>query len=124
MKDIQIETIGKLRAENYTYAGIGKMLGMSANTVKSICRKYSFAPDANTRKKNVNQAVAFEHQPRCKYCANVITNPWNRKGKEFCSDKCRYSWWNRERRIMGYVPIERRQNLSKKTLDFQGQKRD
>lgn len=112
MKDMRIETIGKLRAENYTYAGIGKALGMSGNTVKSICRKYGFVPNENARKKNVNQAIAYEQQPRCKYCASVIMNPWNRKGKEFCSDKCRYRWWNRERRIMGYIPLEKRQDLS------------
>lgn len=124
MKEMQIETIRKLRAENYTYAGIGKTLGMSANTVKSICRKHGFVPDPDARKKNINQAVAFEQQPRCKFCANIIENPWNRKGKVFCSDKCRYDWWNRERRIMDYIPVERRKKISEKTLDFQGQKRD
>ena len=118
MKEKQVDIIGRLRAENYTYAGIGKALGMSGNTVKSICRKYGFAPDPNSRKKNINQIAAYEQQPRCKFCACIIENPWNRKSKTFCSDKCRYDWWNRERRINGYIPVERREKISKKTLDF------
>ena len=119
MNDKKIEMIGKMRAENYTYFGIGKALGLSGNTVKSICRKYGFVPDENAQKKNINHTVAYEEQPRCKFCGEVMSNPWNRIGKEFCSDKCRYRWWNRERRIMNYIPSEPPANLSQEGVDFQ-----
>ena len=116
--DKQIEMIGRMRAENYTYAGIGKALGMSGNTVKSICRRYGFTPAEGVPMKNINHAVAYEEQPRCKFCGAVMDNPWNRVGKAFCSDRCRYKWWNRERRVMSFIPSEPPANLSEKPLDF------
>ena len=124
MNEMQIETIGQLRADNYTYASIGKTLGISPNIIKSVCRKYEFMPRENTPQKNINKAVEIEQLPRCKFCGRTMDNPWNRVGKTFCSDKCRYSWWNRERRIMGHIPAQRRENLPQKTLDFLPQKRD
>lgn len=123
MSNTNIDIIEQLRSENYTYASIGKTLGMSPNTVKSICRKHGFMPRA-VPMKNVNNAMTLERLPLCKFCGKAMDNPWNRRNKEFCSDRCRYSWHNRERRILGYVPVEGQKNISKKTLDFQPQKRD
>ena len=92
-----INTIGTLRAENYTYASIGRALNMSTNTVKAVCRRHEFTPKEGTQKKNVNKAAQIVQLTRCKYCETILNNPWNRKGKVFCCDKCRYAWWNSQK---------------------------
>ena len=119
----QLENIQRLRKDNYTYASIGKVLGMSVNTVKSICRKYGFAPD-DVPQKDINHIVSLEAIPRCKFCGRAMDNPWNRRNKKFCTDQCRYNWWNRKKRVLNYNPSEPLEDLSRKTLDFLPQKRD
>lgn len=42
LKDKQ--AIEALRKENYSYACIAKTLGLSPNTVKSICRRNGYVP--------------------------------------------------------------------------------
>ena len=102
-----IDNIGLLRAENYTYAGIGKVLGMSGNTVKSICRRYGFVPAEGAPMKNINKAAQISGIKRCRNCNRIILNPWNRAVKAFCSDRCRYKWWNRERAIRPHTAMSR-----------------
>ena len=46
LKDKQ--TIETLRKENYSYACIAKTLGLSPNTVKSICRRNGYVPVSYT----------------------------------------------------------------------------
>ena len=38
----QLEQIAALRQENYPYSFIGRELGLSPNTVKSVCRRNGF----------------------------------------------------------------------------------
>ena len=59
----------ELRAKGLVYREIAEQLGMSVNTVKSIC--------------NRNKGV-------CKNCGTALVG---RKEKIFCSGKCRLQWW-------------------------------
>ena len=78
----QLTIIANLRAENYSYASIAKQLGMSPNTVKSIClRKGILTPDKPRKTKTEKAALQI-----CKQCGKPIDNSWNRIGKSFCSD--------------------------------------
>ncbi|MBQ7802558.1 DUF2116 family Zn-ribbon domain-containing protein [Candidatus Saccharibacteria bacterium] len=104
----QLTIIANLRAENYSYASIAKQLGMSPNTVKSIClRKGILTPDKPRKTKTEKAALQI-----CKQCGKPIDNSWNRIGKSFCSDKCRTSFWNaqkkerKERQKASFVPAQ------------------
>lgn len=88
--EIQKGIIRKLRAENYSYATIGKVMGLNLNTVKSICfRKGIETPNIPRKTKQEKNQLQI-----CKQCGQPINNPWNRPKKQFCSEKCRRSYWN------------------------------
>ena len=40
-KDRVLQSIAALRADNYSYGAIAEKFGMSANTVKSLCKRYN-----------------------------------------------------------------------------------
>ena len=53
----QISTIQHLRFENYSYAKIAEVLGISQDTVKSYCLRHNIATPAIPRKtKEENQS--------------------------------------------------------------------
>lgn len=112
----QVENIKKLRESNYSLSQIARMLDMSVNTVKSICRRYGFTAEEPFQ--NHRETAPLDIMLKCKYCGKLMDNPWNRKQKSFCSDKCRYDYWNREKRLSNYISPKRRKDLSKETLDF------
>ena len=86
----QKSIIRKLRAENYSYATISKVLGLNPNTVKSICfRKGVETPNIPRKTKQEKAELQI-----CKHCGAPLENPWNRVGKQFCSAKCRRAFWN------------------------------
>lgn len=92
------EKIISLRKENYSYNAIAEMMGLSRNTVQSICQR------AGVKCTDIEKRVDKEQSDNvkvCKYCGELFVNPWNRKGKVFCSDKCRTNWWNEQRKYGG-----------------------
>jgi hypothetical protein len=82
MTNEQQEYISALRQQGYGYIRIGRLLGISDNTVRSFCRR-------NERGENTKAAVFT-----CKQCGKQIKAITRRKPKKFCSDSCRVSWWN------------------------------
>jgi hypothetical protein len=40
----EIETIGKLRAERFTYRAIAQRFGVNPSTIYDVCRKHGFEP--------------------------------------------------------------------------------
>jgi endogenous inhibitor of DNA gyrase (YacG/DUF329 family) len=68
-----------LRSQGLTYREIGIKLNLSANTVKSFCRR------AEAKK-----AV-------CKNCGNPLKQVPGQKPKTFCCDSCRENWWKQHR---------------------------
>ena len=75
--------IAALRADGMGYGAIAKQVGISANTVKSFCRRRtarSGKPEAGTH--------------LCLCCGEPVPQIAGRKEKKFCSDKCRNKWWN------------------------------
>ena len=82
MTNLEKHKIMTLREKGYGYIKIANELGMSANTVKSFCRRNSILkPKADDK-----------HS--CKYCGKEVAQNKGRKEKKFCSDKCRMKWWN------------------------------
>ena len=91
----QISTILSLRAENYSYAKIAEVLGISPDTVKSYCLRHNIATPAIPRKTKEEKANLMV----CRWCGKPISNPWNRVVKRFCSDACRTKYQNEQKRI-------------------------
>ena len=82
LKDKQ--AIEALRKENYSYACIAKTLGLSPNTVKSICRRNGYVPKQEFKTKAEKSVLQI-----CKNCSHK---------KYFCCDACRIEWWKNVRR--------------------------
>lgn len=80
----------KLRIAAYRKAGIGykqiaKELDLSANTVKSYCRRNGLSNEAMVQR--LPESV-------CENCGKSIEQKKGKKHKRFCSDRCRNQWWN------------------------------
>ena len=88
--ETQKRIIRKLMAENYSYTTIAKVMGLNPNTVKSVCFRKGVETPSIPRKTKTEKAQLRV----CKQCGTPIDNPWNRVGKQFCSDKCRRRYWN------------------------------
>ena len=91
MQEEMLSRIAELRELNYSYQFIADRLGLSMNTVKSICRRkqYTAVGERKTKAEKLNPAV-------CAYCSKPISL---NNGKKFCSDYCRVMWWKKKRRI-------------------------
>ena len=88
----QLEQIAALRQENYPYSFIGRELGLSPNTVKSVCRRKGFGA-TGLRKTKAEKLNA----PICRYCHKIFDG---RKGQNFCSEFCRIEWWKARRKVI------------------------
>lgn len=80
----QKQMILTMRQQGSSYAEIADILSLSPNTVKSICRR------SNTK-------VTWQGTAICKNCGKPLVRTPRAKAKTFCSDSCRYAWWNRVR---------------------------
>lgn len=87
----QFEAIIMLRTAHYPYSAIGKYLGLSMNTVKSICLRYQITPKGPKKAKNDQITLAF-----CEECGKPLST-MDRRPRRFCSDKCRCTYWNRQK---------------------------
>ena len=76
--------IRKMRCKGESYARIAEILRISANTIKSFCRRNNLQ---NTKFED------YEMKNICKNCKASIDS--GRKNKKFCSDGCRLNWWNK-----------------------------
>ena len=90
---MQRELIYKMHQEGSSYQEIARSLGLSPNTVKSICQRQRL------------QSFRQLSQEVCKNCGKPLTKVPGRKPREFCSERCRYAWWNRDRARRPYVLV-------------------
>ena len=82
------EYVKLLREANYPYSKIARILGMSLNTVKSICRRKGIHPQITTRPAEETSLSLI-----CKYYGKPLDlSHYSRR--KFCSDTCRYRYWN------------------------------
>lgn len=77
-----------LRASGMGYGTIARKVGVSANTVKSFCRR-------NAQQSETEQPFAIDTpEHNCLCCGVPVEQNVGRKERKFCSDKCRNKWWN------------------------------
>lgn len=92
MQESQKQTILDLRVQGLTYAEIAQAMELSPNTVKSCCRRHNVKP----------QKMEPLQENSCKNCGKPLAQKKGTKKKTFCSNKCRYDWWNRHRQKRVY----------------------
>jgi endogenous inhibitor of DNA gyrase (YacG/DUF329 family) len=92
MTNEQKEALAHMRSEGFGYASIAKAVGLSVNTVKSHCRRNNLPCE----KVEFQNGDAKMGKPLyCQYCGKPLEQKPNIKPRKFCSDKCRFAWWNR-----------------------------
>lgn len=96
MQEEQKQIIITLRSQGESYAEIANYLGMSPNTIKSFCRRSKIRPSPSL---NLN---AEKTADTCKNCGALLSQNSGKRKKLFCSDRCRYVWWNQERQRKVY----------------------
>ena len=82
----QKEAILSMRQSKMTYAAIAQKLGLSLNTVKSICYRNAPTEEAPT-----------DDRPKCKQCGQPIEEISKTRPRLFCCDACKVTWWNKHR---------------------------
>lgn len=90
MTGAQMHNVQVMRRQGLSPTQIAENLGMSVNTVKSYCRRNNLSA---TSKDTGNK----ENKEHCKCCGKRVPQTTGRKQKLFCSDACRYRWWNKNR---------------------------
>lgn len=96
MHEEQKRVISALRLQGGSYAEIADYLGMSPNTIKSFCRRSKIRPSPDL---SLNAGKTAD---TCKNCGALLNQNSGKRKKLFCSDRCRYSWWNNERQKKAY----------------------
>ncbi len=94
MNDMQKSQIINMRADGIGYRAIAKELDISENTIKSFCR-------------NNNLSGTFTPKKcYCKECGKEIIQKEHTKKRIFCSERCKRSWWNKNRIKLGKTKLE------------------
>lgn len=71
--------IYQLKKEGYGYKKIANELGLSASSVQSFLKR---------------NPMDLDLLGTCKRCGMTIQSIKGKKRKQFCSDRCRWDWWN------------------------------
>ena len=77
MKKVEEEII-QLRQAGYGYKRIARMLDITIDEVRNTC----------------SELDAARLSGQCKQCHTSITSIKGKKRKQFCSDRCRWDYWN------------------------------
>ena len=87
MTPYEKDAVRRMRENGGSYGQIASTLGLSENTVKSLCRREGIL-------------VAPESSPRCPHCSNLTPSTSHGTRRRYCSDTCRYAW-NFAHRVLG-----------------------
>ncbi|MBP2652188.1 MAG: polymerase subunit sigma-70 [Firmicutes bacterium] len=93
MTPLHREEIYKLRREGLGYKAIASQLLLSTDSVKSYCKRHHLDGPAEVVERNAE--VIKENQGLCLHCNNPIRQKKLGRSKKYCSDTCRYTWWNK-----------------------------
>lgn len=80
-----------LRQKGLSFTEIAAETGIPRNTIKSFCRR-----------EEILSAEQLSARHLCRNCGKPIPQKSNRP-KAFCSDQCRWDWWNRIRKGKKHV---------------------
>ncbi|HOQ79186.1 MAG TPA: hypothetical protein PLW94_03055 [Candidatus Absconditabacterales bacterium] len=75
MTNINKDKVIELRKQGYSYKEISRELSITILDVRNICSELVLVGN-------------------CKNCDKEIRSTKGKKIKQFCSDECRWNWWN------------------------------
>ena len=84
----QISTLTTMRHSGAGYLRIAQVLGVSKDTVKKYCQRHGMTKETG----------AMPKEEFCSICGSKLIPIAGKKAKRFCSDRCRYTWHNSNRR--------------------------
>lgn len=87
MTPYEKDAVRRMRENGGSYGQIASTLGLSENTIKSLCRREGIL-------------AAPESSPRCPHCGKPMSSASCGTRCRFCSDTCRYAW-NYAHRVLG-----------------------
>lgn len=82
LETYQKERVIELRRRGHSFGEIAEQVGISRNTIKSLCRRLKIEP---TQPENERQDGI------CIHCQTSFAPV---AGKKFCRTNCRLSWWH------------------------------
>lgn len=89
----QAQQISYLRYEGKSYREIAGMLRLREAAVKTHCSRHGLTD------KSIEMLREAKGAAVCPCCGSVIVQIPKQKPRKFCSDKCRYDWWNRNQSL-------------------------
>ena len=89
----QAQQISYLRYEGKSYREIAGMLQLRETTVKTHCSRHGLTD------KFIEMLREGKGAAVCPCCGSVIVQIPKQKPRKFCSDKCRYDWWNKNQSL-------------------------
>ena len=92
MTEDQKQQIYNLRVQGLGYKAIAKEVVLSVNAIKGYCKRYGLTGLVETSQANGQEIK--DKSILCLRCKNPILRNKRGRTKKFCSDACRYSWWN------------------------------
>ena len=92
MAPAQKEEIHKLRLQGLGYKAIAKELLLTVDTVKGYCKRHHL--NGTVEVGQLNAKAIKESSGLCLHCKKSIRQKKRGRTKKFCSDACRYTWWN------------------------------
>ena len=92
MTDIQKQKIKLLRSSGKSYKDIAAETDLKESTVKTYCNRSGLTD------KDIS-LMRSKQKNKCLYCGAEIHQIPKQKPKKFCSDKCRFAWWNNNREL-------------------------
>lgn len=92
MDDFQRKQIRKLRSEGLGYQSIGKIVGLSRDSVRNYCKRN---PELLGYRNAVTKMMKDQASglPCCLHCKETFIPKGTGQSKKFCSDACRRYWW-------------------------------
>ena len=87
----QKEKIYKLRLQGLSYKTIADEISISIDAVKCYCKRHQLNDLEELAKRN---APTNQNPGLCLQCNKLIRQKKRGRTKKFCSDTCRYTWWN------------------------------
>ena len=91
MTPAQKEDVYKLRLQGLGYKAIARELLISADAVKSYCKRHHL--NGPSEVVQLNASVIQENSGLCLHCKHPIRQRKRGRIKRFCSASCRYAWW-------------------------------
>ena len=84
------EQIRQMRLAGYGYQQVAKVLGCPEASIKSFGRRNELLGRVLAKRSPENT---------CQQCGHQIPLGTVRRERRFCSDRCRYKWWNANRHM-------------------------